>query len=216
MASDGINDWNNKTSSFYCGKNVWFNFYRDWEGMEEDKDHIMSGAGFIRNRNMDVNNWDNTLSRVRMGPYYPEEIGAVNIYRHVECYGNSARLYWNPDDPEGGQYNLDDMKRMGYSDNTASSIQVPKGYQAYLYKDNGLNGDYLKVEGAYVDDTTQELECFDLRDTGFHDKLSSILIKRTPHALGYWQSITSTESQEYTFHVGINYEQSESTTTEIQ
>ena len=32
-------------------------------------------------------------------------------------------------------------------------------------------------------------------------------------AVGYWQAITSTESQEYKFHVGINYSQTEGTTT---
>ena len=112
MAQLGGNvEWNNTITSFYCGKNVWFNFYRDQTGNENEKDHIMSGAGFIRNRSMDVNNWNDTLSKFRIGPYDANEMGAINIYRAYDCYGNSARLYWNPDDPEGGQYTLEDMKK---------------------------------------------------------------------------------------------------------
>ena len=35
-------------------------------------------------------------------------------------------------------------------------------------------------------------------------------------AIGHWQAITSTESQVYEFHVGINYEQSEGSSEEVQ
>ena len=42
-----------------------------------------------------------------------------------------------------------------------------------------------------------------------------MIVKRHEPAIGYWQSITSTESQEYTLHVGINYELAEGTSEEI-
>ena len=35
-------------------------------------------------------------------------------------------------------------------------------------------------------------------------------------ALAYWQGITSTESQEYSFHVGLNHEISEGETKDVQ
>ena len=41
------------------------------------------------------------------------------------------------------------------------------------------------------------------------------MVKGDP-AVGYWQGITSTEGQEYSFHVGINYKRSEGTTAQVQ
>ena len=49
-----------------------------------------------------------------------------------------------------------------------------------------------------------------------NDKLSSLRVVKGASAVGYWQGITSTESQEYSFHVGINYERSEGTSTQVQ
>ena len=42
----------------------------------------------------------------------------------------------------------------------------------------------------------------------YGDKLSSLIVKRQPQGIanGYWQSITTTESQEISYHVGLSYE----------
>lgn len=71
------------------------------------------------------------------------------------------------------------------------------------------------VEGSYADDETEELECLNI-GSPYKNAISSVLVKKTAHALGHWQSITATESQEYMFHVGINYEISETTISETQ
>ena len=49
-----------------------------------------------------------------------------------------------------------------------------------------------------------------------NDAVSSLRIVKAPAAIGYWQGITSTESQDYSFHVGINYAVSQGTSEEIQ
>ena len=46
--------------------------------------------------------------------------------------------------------------------------------------------------------------------------MSSVKVVKDLVAIGYWQAITSTESQEYEYHVGINYNHSQGTTTEVQ
>lgn len=103
--------FNNLTSSFYCGKNTWWNMCRDYDGeCDQDPKHISSGAGFVRNYDMDVHDWNNTLSRIQMGPYVAETLGAVNLYRASNCIGNSARVYWNPDDLDAGQYSLENLQ----------------------------------------------------------------------------------------------------------
>ena len=65
-------------------------------------------------------------------------MGAVNIYRGVDCTGQSGRFYYNPDDRNGGQYYQGNLGKAGLGDNEAQSIQVPEGYTAYLYKYNGF------------------------------------------------------------------------------
>ena len=49
-----------------------------------------------------------------------------------------------------------------------------------------------------------------------NDKVSSLRVVKGPSAVGYWQGITSTETQEYSFHVGINYERSEGSSSQVQ
>ena len=60
------------------------------------------------------------------------------------------------------------------------------------------------VEGAYKDDS-EEMVC--VAATG-GDSLSSLIVKRQPQgvATAYWQSITTTESSEISYHVGLSYE----------
>ena len=61
-----------------------------------------------------------------------------------------------------------------------------------------------QVHGWYENEATQELGCQNLN--GLNDQVSSVRIVKDMIAVGYWQAITSTESQEYEFHIGINYE----------
>ena len=206
-------DFNNRTSSFQCGKNTWFNFIKDKNHHEEDDvlvwGRVMSGAGHLKNYDVNQGGWSDTISRVQLGYYDALTMGAVNVYDSTGCDGPGARLYYNPDDIDGGQWNLSDIKKLGLNNNTASSIQVPEGYTAYLYGWNGFQNLKKTIVGEYVDWETQELQCINLTD--MNDTLGSVVVKRTSPAVGYWQAITSTESQEYTLHVGINYAQSTAT-----
>lgn len=73
------------------------------------------------------------------------------------------------------------------------------------------------MSGRYVDARTQELECINFLDL-IGDKepgVSSLRIIKGAAAEGRWQSITTTESMEYSFHVGINYGSSRGSTYEI-
>ena len=141
-------------------------------------------------------------------------MGAVTMFKHSDCVGKSLRVYYNPNDPVGGQYNIEDLEALGMENDSISSIMVPKGYTAYLYDEGGFTGLMETIEGQYIDDLTQELKCVDLPHA--NDSLSSLRIGKGAPAIGRWQAITSTESQTYSFHVGINYEHSELTVNESQ
>ena len=102
-----MTDWNNKIDSYYCGKNVWYNLCDSDNPADCDtQTPIASGAGHMRNPKI---SWGDRLSIVTMGPYDSTIMGAVTLFYDDYCTGNSARLYWNPDDPVGGVYNARDM-----------------------------------------------------------------------------------------------------------
>jgi len=88
-------------------------------------------------RNPDLN-WGDRVSTVIMGPYDSTQMGAVTLFYEDYCSGNSARLYWNPEDPVGGVYNHRDMRKAGVNPNAVNSIAIPVGYYAELYDHHGL------------------------------------------------------------------------------
>ena len=129
-------DLDNKISSYYCGKSIWYNFCKD-SGGECSGSRISSGAGHTKNH-MLADGFGDSISSVKIGPYDANVMGAVTMFHNWDCHESSARVYWNPEDPDGGQYILDDLKLMGFENDTISSIQVPRGYTALLYNDNGF------------------------------------------------------------------------------
>ena len=82
---------------------------------------------------------------------------------------------------------------------------VPKGYTVELYSHPGFYGTKTVIEGDYKDYSSEEMVCHKLPS---NDSLSSLIVKRQPQGIAnaYWQSITTTESQEITYHVGLSYE----------
>ena len=85
---------------------------------------------------------------------------------------------------------------------------------AILYDHDVFGGEKQRVRGSFNSDRTQESPCVNL--SGANDNLTSLKIIKDKAAHGYWQAITSTESQLYSFHVGVNYSNSAGTNTEIQ
>ena len=84
------------------------------------------------------------------------------------------------------------------------SFVVPKGYVVELYDGHGFYGRTQIVEGSYKN-AGEEMTCY---NSEFGDKVSSLIVKRQPQgaAKAHWQSITSTESQDVTYHIGMTYE----------
>lgn len=118
-----------------------------------------------------------------MGPYDGNVMGAITLFDQADCRGSSARLYWVPWDVDGGQYILDDLEAAGMEDNTVSSIQVPRGYTAILYKHDGFDEEVARVTGWYENELTQELGCLNI---DVNDVVSSVRIVKDTIAVGYW------------------------------
>ena len=132
--------FNNKTSSYVCGKNVWFNFCNDGIGSNcTGPARGNSGAGHILN--YAIRYLDNAASSVTLGPYDPREIGAVTLFEDYDCSGASARFYWDPEgEMNGTHYNYEDMLYAGLRNDSMNSLMVPKGYIVELYEYRAFYG----------------------------------------------------------------------------
>ena len=89
---------------------------------------------------------------------------------------------------------MEDLWKVGMESDTISSVQVPRGYTAILYKDDGFVNEIHRIHGWYENELTQELGCYNLRDTDINDQVTSVRIVKDMIAVGYWQAITSTET----------------------
>jgi len=85
----------------------------------------------------------------------------VTLYEHWNFGGKSIVL-------SEGSYTLSDLESKGLINDTISSIKVPSGYKAIIYKDNNFKGN------AWV--MTNNISNFDTY--GFNDVLSSIKISK--------------------------------------
>ena len=63
-----------------------------------------------------------------------------------------------------------------------------------------------EIKGEYIENESKMMRCI---PTG-QDRVSAIAVKREKrgNAVGYWQGITSSETQTYTYHVGTSYSDS--------
>ena len=142
--------WGDRTSSYICGKNVWYDFCNDGAGSNcSGADRSNSGAGYVRN--YAIRHLDNRLSHAVLGPYDAREIGAVTLFEDGDCSGASGRFYWDPESSLSGTfYNQEDLHYGGLRNNSMHSLVVPKGYIVELYDGHGFYGRSQIVEGEYM------------------------------------------------------------------
>ena len=133
--------------SWFCGKNVWYDFCHDGVNDRCDGDRKgYAGAGHMKNRR--IREYSNQTSTLVLGPYNPREIGAVTLFEDPNCSGMSGRFYWDPDSNASGTfYNEEDIIYGGLSNNTMDSMAVPAGYIVEVYDGHGFDGDMQRVVG---------------------------------------------------------------------
>ena len=162
MNETGDDTWNDRMSSYYCGKNVWYNMCRHGPNDCTGVYNVNSGAGhhmnydlgaFLQNASYHVG-FEDEMSYMMMGPYEPSEVGAINLFQFKGCTGKVTRVYWNPNDPVGGRYNGEDLRALGVSMNDITSIMLPKGYYAALYNTDDFVNELAGYQGRYINDFT--------------------------------------------------------------
>ena len=77
----------------------------------------------------------------------------MTIFSNVRCSGRSAAFFASPELFEKQSYTNDNIKQLGLSDNSASSLAIPYGYAVDLYGANGfIPGKAFTVEGEFYGD----------------------------------------------------------------
>ena len=121
--------WENKLSSYWCGKNVSYDFCDDyWGDCAGDKG--VSGAGNVMNPRFGNN--DKT-DRIRMRYYDAAARGAATLFRDNHCQHEAGRFYADEDPTHTAKYNKEQMKDHNMNNDAASSIRVPYGYSVKLW-----------------------------------------------------------------------------------
>lgn len=81
---------------------------------------------------------------------------------------------------------------------------VPAGYLVNIYDSYSFNGKKTQYRGSWVDYHTQEMACINLADEDKNTNKSVEIVRgREEGIVGQWVGITATESQTFTYTVGI-------------
>jgi hypothetical protein len=176
-------NWENRLSSYSCGKNVSYDFCDDYYGDCAGTKGV-SGAGNVMNPTFGNN--DKT-DRIRMRYYDAAERGAVTLFRDSHCQHEAGRFYAKEDKTQTAKYTKDQMKEHNMINDHASSIMIPYGYSVKLWEDNGFTGGSVVIDGEEWEDLHEEMECISLKDATFfdgknrnmNDRLSSLEVFRT-------------------------------------
>ena len=94
-------------SSWWCGKDIAYDFC---DGSEDDScqyAHGSSGAGSVMNS--DADQFNNELTTIKLYEYSQADRGAVTVFEDSNCRGRGGRLYATVDAASKAQYNQDEL-----------------------------------------------------------------------------------------------------------
>ena len=103
---------------------------------------------------------------------------------------------------------MDDIQKRHIQNDTVSSVMIPQGYTAKLYFSDGTD---FVLEGPMWTDSEQAMRCLDLQTPCVGIDLYQIGVYRNSQGLpakGHWESYTSTESIDFTYHLGLSWSDS--------
>ena len=187
MNDHGIND---KISSWYCGKNLAYDFCND-NNNSCGGGQGLSGAGTAYSRQIGFNN---RLTILNLYPYDVSKRGAVMVFSDQGCQEDVSRFYSDDSGHERKDYTNSEMYNNHLRNDKASSVMVPYGYSVDLYDNYGFSGVPLTLKGKpWKGPTTQSMECINLGDYGWNDKVSSLTVIRKIQgkAQGKWVELVS-------------------------
>ena len=200
-----LGDFGDKASSWWCGKSVAYDFC-----LNGDTSCEMSGAGNARSPDM---GYGDRLDVVKLRYYDAAERGAVTVFVHGDCKGTFGRFEVPAAEEQTAWINYDAIWDRVHRSSQLSSVLVPYGYSLKMWAEDGfVDRDGAEViNGPYWATGEQEMVCMNLWQLGgnfrdWNDEIRSFAVYRAGYgasAQGTWQAITTTESINYTYHVGM-------------
>lgn len=149
------------SSSWYCGKDVAYNFCFFDSPMECNSNLGYSGAGHSSNSKFSIES--HPYSSFYLERYIPQEKGSVILFEGTDCTGKQARFY---DDATSGRAQYDDYSlamRLLYP-GTPSSIMIPEGHSVELYHGAKFDLKSKTMVGSPYTDDRQQMQCQNLDD----------------------------------------------------
>jgi len=89
-------------------------------------------------------------------------VDGVTIYEHCDFKGKSQTL-------SPGEYGS--LRRIGFGNDSVSSIRVPRGNEAIIYRDDDYRGAYARID--------RDIRCFDKQ---WNDEASSIRVREVAYS----------------------------------
>ena len=212
-----LGDFSNKASSWWCGKSVAYDFCLNGE-----EDCKLSGAGNGRSPAMGKGD---RLDVVKMRYYDAAERGAVTVFVDGDCKGTHGRFEVPAAEAQTAWITYDAIWERVVRESQISSVLIPYGYSLKMWaKDGFVDRDGAEViNGPFWATGEQQMECINLWQLGdnyrnWNDRIRSFAVYRTGYgasAQGTWQAITTTESINYTYHVGMRSTKEDSRSEDV-
>ena len=177
--------WENRLSSYWCGKNVEYDFCHNYYGTCDGKKG-MSGAGNVKNPKIGYNDH---ADRLKMRYYDATERGAVTLFKDKDCKYDTGRFYADAEATQIASYTRDQMEANNMREKYPSSVMIPYGYSVTLWTDDRFTGTPAYFIGYEWIHGKEEMQCINLEDYDYNDKTKSLQVYRTNQgrkARGYW------------------------------
>ena len=153
------------------------------------------------------------LDVVKMRYYDPAERGAVTVFVDGDCKGTHGSFPAPAAEAQTAWINYDAIWERVVRESQISSVLIPYGYSLKMWAEDGfVDRDGAEViNGPYWATGEQQMVCINLWQLGdsyrnWNDRIRSFAVYRAGYgasAQGTWQAITTTESINYTYHVGM-------------
>ena len=144
-------DFNDTVSSWYCGKDIAYDFCND--DPNDDCSHMNGQSGAGTARNPDTGHGD-SLTTLKLRPYDSAKLGAVLVFRDRDCSDNTGRFYANKDPNMYAEYVKSDIEYHNTYNDDIDAVMVPYGYAVDLYEDDNFSGEKKTITGEPFTDST--------------------------------------------------------------
>ena len=112
-------DFDQSVDSWYCGKNIAYDFCDLGVGEDCTGGRGESGAGTVRNG---VIGMHNDLTSLRIWPYDASDRGAVTVFENRDCTGATGRFYANSNPNMYADYMTADLEYNHIGDNSIDAV----------------------------------------------------------------------------------------------